>query len=258
MIPRLKGKTALVSGAGRNNGKAIALAFAREGANVILVARELADELNQVARECESMGVQALPLLADVGNPEEVNRVVMLGLERLRKVDVLACVAGIRPHKLMWEYGYDEWHRIFAVNTHSTFYFAKAIAPGMAERKCGSIIALAGVSALTAMPPSSGGSEVASKHSLHGMIKALARELGPFGVRANLLVLSFIENQRRNPEWYPNAVNGDPHTSADVAQSPLGRRGTPQEVANVALFLASDESSYVTGYRILCAGARYM
>ena len=255
---RLQGKTALISGAGRNNGKAIALAFAREGADLILVAREVREQLNQVARECESLGVRTLPLLADVGKHEEVNRVVRQGLERFGKVDVLACVAGIRPHKRMWEYGYDEWHRIFAVNVHSAFYFAKALGPAMAERRCGSIIALAGVSALTAMPPSSGGSEVASKHSLHGLIKSLALELGPYGIRANLLVLSFIENQRRNPEWYPNAVNGDPHTAADVARSPLGRRGKPEEVADAALFLASDESSYVTGDRILCTGGRYM
>src|ERR1700693_6222666 len=90
---RLKGKTALISGAGRNNGRAIALTFAREGADVILVARERGDSLNQVAKECEGSGVQALPLLADVGKHEEVNRVVQLGLERFGKVDVLACVA---------------------------------------------------------------------------------------------------------------------------------------------------------------------
>ena len=86
---RLKGKAALISGAGRVNGKTIALTFAREGADLILVARKLDDELNQVARQCEGFGVQALPLLADVGNPEEVNRVVRLGLDRFTKVDVL-------------------------------------------------------------------------------------------------------------------------------------------------------------------------
>src|SRR5262245_23069954 len=102
----LQGKTALISGAGRNNGKAIALEFARAGADVILVARELKDELQQVARQCESMGVRALPLLADVGKPEEVNQVAQSALERFGKVDVLACVAGIRPHKLIWEYSY--------------------------------------------------------------------------------------------------------------------------------------------------------
>src|SRR6202007_2399432 len=96
---RLKGKTALISGAGRNNGKAIALTFAHEGADLILVARQLDDELNQVAREGESLGVRTLPLLADMGRHDEVNRVVQLGLEHFGKVDISVSVAGIRPHK---------------------------------------------------------------------------------------------------------------------------------------------------------------
>src|SRR6185295_14894602 len=110
---RLKGKTALIAGAGRNNGKAIALTFAREGADLILVARELGDELNQVAKQCESLGVNVLPLLADVSNPDEVNRVVRLGLERFAKIDVLVNVVGMRPHKPFWEYSYEEWHRVY-------------------------------------------------------------------------------------------------------------------------------------------------
>src|SRR3970282_1970515 len=97
---RLRGKTALISGAGRNNGKAIALTFAREGADLIMVARELGDQLKLGARECESYGVRTLPILADVGKHEEVNRVVRQGLEKFGKVDVLVNVVGIRPHKL--------------------------------------------------------------------------------------------------------------------------------------------------------------
>src|SRR5258705_8903423 len=119
---RLKGKTALISGVGRNSGKAIALTFAREGADLIMVARKMAEELNQVARECESFGVKTLPLLADMSDHEEVNRVVRSGLERFGKVDILMNVIGIRPHNPVWEYSYDEWQRVFAVNLHSTFY----------------------------------------------------------------------------------------------------------------------------------------
>jgi len=253
---RLKGKTALISGAGRNNGKAIALTFAREGADLILVARQLGDELNQVARECESFGVKTLPLLADVGRHEEVNRVVQQGLEKFGKVDVLVNVVGIRPHKLAWEYSYDEWQQIFAVNLHSTFFFAKALAPEMIKRgKGGSIIALGGRAALTS--EASGAGVVASKHGLYGLIKSLALDLGPHGIRANLLALSHIENERRNPEWYRH-LDGDPNVRAQHDFSPMGRKGKPQEVANAALFLASDESSYITGDRMVCAGGRYM
>src|SRR5688572_16081438 len=117
---QLKGKTAFIAGAGRNNGKAIALTFAREGADLILLARKRQDALNEVAAQCETFGVQALPLLADVSQYEEVNRAARLGLERFGKVDVLVSVAGIRPHNLFWEYSYDEWEHVFAVNLHAT------------------------------------------------------------------------------------------------------------------------------------------
>ena len=266
---RLKGKTAFVAGAARNNGKTIALTFAREGADVILIAKTSRDELNQVAKECESFGVQALPLLGDVSKPEEVNRVVKQGLQRFGKIDVLMCVAGVRRNKLPWEFGDDEWLQIFAVNLHSVFYLAKAIAPGMIERKTGSIIALGGNSALTAASPYTA-ALAASKHGLHGLIKALAQALGPHGVRANFLSLANIENERRNPEWYQvkdaegkivhTGTGGDPNTSNNERQtrSPLRRQGKQQEVANAALFLASDESSYVTGDRLVCAGGIYM
>ena len=97
----------------------------------------------------------------------------------------------------------------------------------------------------------------ASKHGLYGLIKSLALDLGPYGVRANLLALGHIETERRNPEWYPSGGES-PHPSAEACAHAPGRFGTTQEVANVALFLASDESSYITGDRILCAGGRYM
>ena len=149
---RLKGKTALISGASRNIGKAIALTFAREGADLILMARTT-DEVNQVAKECEDLGVQALPLTADVGKHEEVNRVVQLGLKRFGKIDVLVNVAGLRPHKPFKDVSYEEWHRVFDVNLHATFYLAKALAPGMMERRSGSIVALGGMASLTAPLP---------------------------------------------------------------------------------------------------------
>ena len=251
---RLKGRTALISGAGRNCGKAIALTFAREGADLILVART-GDEVRQVARECEGLGVQALPVTANVGNHDEVNRAVRLGLERFGKVDVLASVAAIRPHRPLGEYSYDEWQQVFGVNLHATFYLAKALAPGMIERKNGSIIALGGMVSLTALRPHTA-AVVASKHGLYGLIKSLALDLGPHGVRANLIAVGSIGTERRNLEWYPPGEN--PHTSNEHVNTPLRRGGTTQEIANVALFLASDESSYITGDRISCTGGRYM
>jgi 3-oxoacyl-[acyl-carrier protein] reductase len=265
---RLKGKVALVAGAARNIGKAIALTYAREGADLILVARNTGDELKQVAKDCESFGVKTFSTLADVGNPDDVNRVVSQGLSHFGKVNVLASVAALRPHKPFWEISIEEWHQVFAVNLHSTFYLAKALAPMFMEKKQGgSIVALGGLASMTGQPLRA--HVVASKTGLYGLIKSLALELGPFGVRANLIAVGHIDTERRNPEWYPEGGGvpfmGDKGAGSDGSTlgrpdggTPLGRLGSPQEVAEVAAFLASDDSSYVTGDRIICAGGRYM
>jgi 3-oxoacyl-[acyl-carrier protein] reductase len=266
---RLKGKTALISGAGRNNGKTIALTFAREGADLVLVARQREEELKAVAKQCEASGVKVLPLIADMSEHEEVNRVVKQGLDHFGKVDVSVSVAGVRSNKLPWDYSYEEWHHIFEVNLHSTFYLAKALAPSMIARRTGSFIALGGNSAVTASFPYVA-ALAASKHGLHGLIKGLAQAFGPYNIRANLLSLANIQNDRLNPEWYTHKDEkgefvrtgqvGDP-TSTDADRfklSPLGRQGTQQEVANVAVFLASDESSYITGDRLIVSGGGYM
>ncbi len=265
---RLKGKTAIVAGAGRNIGKAIALTYAREGADVILVAREMRAALDETAHECASLGIEALPVLADVGDPAQVEMVVRRGLDHFGKVDVLVAAAALRPHKPFWEISHEEWNQVLAVNLHSTFYFAKALAPGMIQRGAGgSIVALGGLASMTGQPQRA--HVVASKTGLYGLIKALALELGPYGVRANLIAVGHIDTARRNPEWYPEG-GGVPYMGEGGAGSdgsalgtadgstPLRRLGSPQEVANVALFLASDEASYVTGDRIICAGGRYM
>jgi 3-oxoacyl-[acyl-carrier protein] reductase len=263
---RLAGKTALIAGASRNIGKTIALTFAREGANVVPLASKMSDELKQVARDCEAFGVQALPVAADVGDHEQVNRAAQLALERFGNVEVLVTVAAIRPHKPFLEIGYDEWHQVLGVNLHSLFYLAKALVPAMIKSgKGGSIVALGGIASLTAQPRRA--HVIASKTGLYGLIKSLALELGPHGIRANLLAPGLIATERRNPEWYPEgggvplgmvSSKSDGTPIGREEGTPLNRKGTPQEVANAVLFLASDESSFITGDRMICAGGRYM
>ena len=251
----LKGKTALIGGAGRNNGKAIALAYAREGADLVLISRKREDELKAVVKECEGLGAKVLPLLADLSKPEEVNRAVKQGLDRFGKVDISVSVAGIRRHKDFWEISVEEWLEVFAVNLHSTFYLAKALAPSMMKNKSGNFIALGGLASMTSQPQRA--HVVASKTGLYGLIKSLALELGPYGIRANLIALSLISNVRLNPEWYPERKD-DPQNMKEIELTALKREGTREEVANVALFLGSDQSSYDTGDRIICAGGKYM
>ena len=251
----LQGLTALVAGAGRNNGKAIALAFAREGADLVLVAREKKGSLEEVAHECEKLGAKVLPLLADVSEHEQVSRMVEQALGHFGRIDVLMSCAGRRAHQDFWEISLEEWHKTFAVNLDSLFYLARAIVPSMMKRRSGSIIALGGMASVTAQPQRA--HVIASKTGLHGLIRALALELGPYNIRANLIALGMIENVRANPEWYPERKGGG-YTEEDLAGVALKRAGKPQEVANVAVFLASDRSSFVTGDRIVCAGGKYM
>ena len=250
----LKGKVALVGGAGRNNGKAIALAFAREGADLVLIAREKKSSLDEVSHECTKLGAKVLPLLADVSEPEQVSSMVKQALGHFGRIDVLMGVAGRRAHQDFWEISLEEWHKTFAVNLHSLFYLAKAVVPSMMERKSGSIVALGGIAAMTAQPQRA--HVVASKSGLYGLIRALALELGPYNIRANLIALGMIENVRANPEWYKEGAAG--YSKEDLDTVALKRAGKPQEVAEVAVFLASDRSSFVTGDRVVCAGGRYM
>lgn len=263
---RLKGKTALIAGGSRNIGRRIALTYAREGADLIIASRSMNDDLRGVAKECQALGVRVLPVAADVGDPAHARALVEKSLSEFGKVDTLVSCAALRPHKPFWEIPDEEWLSVFAVNLHSTFYLAKALAPSLIKSRAGgSIIALGGIASMTGQPKRA--HVVASKTGLYGLIKALALELGPYKVRANLIAVGMIETERRNPEWYPEG-GGVPHgktgTESDGSAvgtdgtTPLGRIGTPQDVANVALYLASDESSFVTGDRVICAGGRYM
>jgi len=251
---QLKGKTALISGAGRNSGAAIATTFAREGADLILIARERIESLNEVTKQCESYGVKVMPVLADVRKHEDVNRIVQQGLDRFGKIDQLVCVAAYRNHKAFFDYSYDEWLSTFDLNVHSAFYLTRAVLPGMLERKSGNIIALGATLALTSRKHEV--METACKHGLYGFIKGIAVEFAPCGIRANLLIVGGITNKRVNLEAYPWGPDQSPGGVPRVL--PMGREGSPQEVANAALFLASDQSSYITGDRMVCAGGRYI
>ena len=254
-MKQLQGKTALVAGAGRNNGRAIALAFAREGADLVLVAREKKEALDEVAHECGKFGAKVLPLLADVSEHEQVSRMAQQALGHFGRIDVLMSVAGRRAHQDFWEISLEEWYKTFAVNLHALFYLARAVVPSMMKRKSGSIVALGGLASMTAQPQRA--HVVASKSGLYGLIRALALELGPYNIRANLIAPGMIENVRANPEWYPG-TRGGAYGDEELAGVALKRAGKPQEVANVAVFLASDQSSFVTGDRIVCAGGKYI
>ena len=253
---RLSGKTALITGASRNIGRAIALAFAAEGADLLLNTRVNADELEAVAADCRKSSVRVTTALADIADAAAVEAMVRRGVAELGPIDVLVCNAAIRPHKSLTETTVEEWHHVLGVDLHSAFYLARAVVPGMKERKRGSIIALGGLSSLTGRPNTA--AVTAAKTGVLGRIRALAAELGPFGIRANVVMPGFIDTERRYAEWYPEFQKAPPGSPEQLKQIPLGRLGRPEDIADACVFLASDASAYVTGDSIRVMGGRFI
>jgi NAD(P)-dependent dehydrogenase (short-subunit alcohol dehydrogenase family) len=251
---RLGGRTALITGASRNIGRAIALAFAAEGANLLLNTRVNGEELEGVAGECRKAGVRVVTALADIAAAEAVESMVARGLAELGAIDVLVCNAAIRPHQALAETSVDDWHRVMAVNLHSAFYLARAVVPAMKERRRGSIIAIGGQSSLTGRANTA--AVTSAKTGLLGLVRALAAELGPHGIRVNMVVPGFIDTERRYAEWYPEFRQAPPGAPEQLKQIPLGRLGRPEDIADACVYLASDAASYVTGDTLRVMGGR--
>ena len=251
---KLAGRTALITGASRNIGRAIALAYATEGADLVLNTRANREELEAVAAECRKAGVRVVTALADVADATAVDAMVARAVAELGPSDVLVCNAAIRPHKSLAETSLEDWHHVLGVNLHSAFYLARAVVPGMKERRRGSIIALGGLSSLTGRPNTA--AVTAAKTGVLGLIRALAAELGPSGIRANVVMPGFIDTERRYAEWYPEFQKSPPGSPEQLKQIPLGRLGRPEDIADACVFLASDASAYITGDSIRVMGGR--
>jgi len=253
---RLEGKTALITGASRNIGREVALTFAREGADLLLNTRSSQEELELVAAQCRELGVNTHTVLGDVSDPERVSQMVQEGIDALGKIDVLVNNVAIRPHRPVLDVSNEEWHHVFATNLDSAFYLIKAVLPGMIERKSGSIIALGGQAAITGRPETA--TVTAAKSGLLGLIRAVAAEMAPHNVRANMVNPGSTDTQRLNPEWYPEFQAVERGSGEHVQSIPMGRQGTVQDIANACLFYASDESAYITGDRMNVVGGRYI
>ena len=254
---RLDGKTALITGASRNIGREIALTFAREGADLVLNTRASQAELDEVAGKCRELGVKTHTVIADVSDSASVSNMVEEGIEALGKIDILVNNVAVRPHKPILEITDEEWHSTLGINMHAAFYLCRAVLPGMMERKSGSIIALGGQSAITGRPGTS--IVTTAKTGVLGLIRAVAAEMAPYNIRANMVNPGSTDTSRGNPEWYPEFQAGVERGSSEhLKEIPMGRQGTVQDIANACLFFASDESSYITGDSVNVMGGRYI
>ena len=242
----LEGKVALVTGAGRGIGKAIALRFAQEGANVAFTDLAVNEAVEETVKEIEAMGVKAKAYASNAANFDETHEVVKQVVEDFGRIDVLVNNAGITKDGLMMRMSEAQWDAVINVNLKSAFNFIHAVTPIMAKQRSGSIINMSSVVGVSGNAGQCNYS--ASKAGMIGLAKSIAKEMGPRGIRANCIAPGFIITEMTNQ--LSQEVK-----DAWAVQIPLRRGGTPEDVANVALFLASDLSSYVSGQVIHCCGA---
>ena len=242
----LEGKVALVTGAGRGIGKAIAVRFAQEVANVAFTDLVVNEAVEETVKEIEAMGVKAKAYASNAANFDESHEVVKQIVEDFGRIDVLVNNAGITKDGLMMRMSEAQWDAVINVNLKSAFNFIHAVTPVMAKQRSGSIINMSSVVGVSGNAGQCNYS--ASKAGMIGLAKSIAKEMGPRGIRANCIAPGFIITDMTNQlsqevkdQW--------------AAQIPLRRGGTPEDVANVALFLASDLSSYVSGQVLHCCGA---
>ena len=239
----LKGKVAIVTGAGHGIGKEIALTLARAGADVVVT--DVADTVFETQREIESLKVQSLAVKCDVGDRQDVENAKNLTLQKFPRIDILVNNAGIYPQKPFLEMTEEDWHKVVHINLYGVFHFTKAFLPGMVERKYGKIINLSSISGpVVAFPNLVHYSS--SKGAISGFTKALALEMAPFKINVNAVAPGPID------------VGGMPADETIMAMIvrgiPLGRMGKPLDVANLILFLACDESNFITGQTIVSDG----
>ena len=241
----LTGKTALVTGATRGIGRAIALKFAEEGANVAFTYRSQHEAAQTLVAEIESFGVQAKAYASDAASFEDAHNVVEDVKAVFGRIDILVNNAGITKDGLMMRMDEAQWDAVIDTNLKSAFNFIHACTPIMARQRCGSIINMSSVVGISGNAGQCNYS--ASKAGLIGLAKSIAKEMGPRGIRANCIAPGFIATDMT--EAIPENVRQEWEK-----QIPLRRGGTPEDVANIALFLASDMAGYVTGQVINCCG----
>ena len=241
----LTGRTALVTGATRGIGRAVALKLASEGADIAFTYRAQHEAAESLVAELEALGVHAKAYASDAASFEDAHKVADDVKETFGRIDILVNNAGVTKDGLMMRMDEAQWDMVLDNNLKSAFNYIHACTPIMARQRCGSII---NMSSVVGVAGNAGQCNyAASKAGIIGLSKSIAKEMGARGIRSNCIAPGFIATdmtaslpEELRKEW--------------EKQIPLRRGGTPEDVANVALFLASDLSSYVTGQVINCCG----
>lgn len=238
---KLDGKVAVVTGSGRNIGRATVLKLAAEGANVVVNARTNQAEAEAVVREARDLGVKAIAVIADIAKPDQVDALAARALSEFGRVDILINNAAVRPHKSFTELTVQDWEGVRAVVLDGPLYLTRAVIELMIKHRYGRILFFTGEGAFVG---SSGRAHVsAAKMGLVGFARGLASEFAAHNIRVNVVSPGSIDTMRANPEWY----QGKPPSAAGI---PLGRQGTVDEIAATCLFLVCDDGGFITGQTI--------
>ena len=244
----LEGKVALITGAARGIGKAIALKYAEEGADIAFTDLVINEAAQQTVSELEAFGVKVRAYASNAASFDETQTVVEQVVADFGRIDILVNNAGITKDGLVMRMSEQQWDAVIDVNMKSAFNFLHAVVPVMARQKSGSIINMASIAGQTGNPGQVNYS--ASKAGLIAMAKSVAKEMGARGIRANAIAPGYVISEMT--EALPQAVRDE-----FVKMIPLKRGASVEEVASVALFLASDMASYVSGQVIAVNGGMY-
>ena len=235
----------MITGGGRGIGKQIVLTFAEQGANVIITDLKENEAILQLVKDVEGMEVEALFLAYDVSKLDQTEEAIKKAVERFGRIDILVNNAGITRDTLLMRMKEEDWDMVMNVNVKSIFNHTKAIQSVMLKQRFGSIINMGSVVGITGNAGQVNYS--ASKAAVIGLSKSVARELGSRNIRCNVIAPGFIETEMTQ-------VLSQEVREAYLKTISLRRPGTPRDIANTALYLASDLSSYITGQVIVCDG----
>tara|TARA_A100001037_G_scaffold275226_1_gene273586 strand:+ start:43 stop:786 length:744 start_codon:yes stop_codon:yes gene_type:complete len=238
-------RTALITGSGRNIGRACALALAADGFNLVVNGSSDQEACEQTAAMARELGVKAEVALGNVGQEADAKKIAAKALLHFDAIDILICNAAIRPSDAFLEMTDEQWYRVINTNFMGSFWLARACLPGMVNKGWGRIINFAGMNAIHGY---NGRAHVsASKHAVWGLTKALAKEFAPKGITANIISPGPIEGERNDPTMAA-------HIAEMVDRVPVGRLGTGDEVAAACALLASDKGGFINGQMIQING----